>query len=613
MLFSFFLAFCIRLNFNFYALDLNFILFSFYSLAAITALVFLFFRSYSGIVRYTGVQDAFRLIKSVSVIVFSFYLFSSISKLNDVSTHIDFPFVILFSTFSFSSLFFYRLFVKYFFSVFQNFNTPNSRILNKNVVLYGAGDVGVATKRYLEQHSKEIIKIVAFVDDNPLKIKKELDGIPIIGFAELSQLVMHHTINELIISSFSMSVSRLNQVVEFCFSENIKVLKLPSMSRWTDLSSASFRPQAIKIEDLLDRDSIDIRNSKIGSQISGKRILVTGAAGSIGSEIVRQIISYDPELIILCDQAETPLYELELALNDSGFHVNLKPFLADITNEQKMDDLFSQYRPHIVYHAAAYKHVPMMELNPGEAIKNNVLGTKCIADLAVTYAVEHFVMVSTDKAVNPTNVMGASKRIAEIYVQALSTQLDCTTKFITTRFGNVLGSNGSVIHRFKDQISKGGPLTVTHPEITRYFMTIPEACQLVLEAGNMGNGGEIYVFDMGKPIKIADLATKMIKLYGYTPGVEIDISYTGLRQGEKLYEELLSDEENVLKTHHEKIMIAKVRNIDLSEIVIYLSRFNDLINDSSNNNLIVALMKKIVPEFISNNSVFQELDLAKIS
>jgi FlaA1/EpsC-like NDP-sugar epimerase len=386
------------------------------------------------------------------------------------------------------------------------------------------------------------------------------------------------------------------------------VLNVPPYNKWNEGKFNSKQLQNIKIEDLLERDPIVINNNQIRTQIKGKRVLVTGAAGSIGSEIVRQLLAYHPELIILCDQAETPLHSLELELHERKTNVNCIPYLADITNEQRIEDLFTQFQPQYVYHAAAYKHVPMMELCPSEAVKNNVLGTKLIADLAVKHYVERFVMVSTDKAVNPTNVMGASKRLAEIYVQGLSKETANSTKFITTRFGNVLGSNGSVINRFRDQILKGGPVTVTHPNITRYFMTIPEACQLVLEAGSMGNGGEIFVFDMGEPVTIADLAKKMIRLFGYIPNIDIDITYSGLRPGEKLYEELLSDAENTLKTYHEKIMIAKVREVTLKDIECRFAEFRKLVNSSQNENELVALMKALVPEFISNNSVFESLD-----
>jgi FlaA1/EpsC-like NDP-sugar epimerase len=435
-----------------------------------------------------------------------------------------------------------------------------------------------------------------------------LDGVPIVSFVEFTEMLQVNEVDELVIASFTLPAKRKNDIVDFCLNHDILVLNVPPYNKWSEGKFNSKQLQNIKIEDLLERDPIVINNNQIRAQVKGKRVLVTGAAGSIGSEIVRQLLPYQPELIILCDQAETPLHTLELELQERKTRVNCIPFLADITNEQRMEDMFMQFQPQYVYHAAAYKHVPMMELCPSEAVKNNVLGTKLMADLAVKHYVERFVMVSTDKAVNPTNVMGASKRLAEIYVQGLSKETANSTKFITTRFGNVLGSNGSVINRFRDQILKGGPVTVTHPNITRYFMTIPEACQLVLEAGSMGNGGEIFIFDMGEPVTISDLAKKMIRLFGYIPNIDIDITYSGLRPGEKLYEELLSDAENTLKTYHEKIMIAKVREVALQDIEAKFNEFRRLVNSAENENELVALMKALVPEFISNNSVYEQLD-----
>jgi FlaA1/EpsC-like NDP-sugar epimerase len=460
----------------------------------------------------------------------------------------------------------------------------------------------------LEHDTHNNISLLAFIDDDRKKNNKVLDGIPIINFSELGNLVKAQEVDELVIASFTITPQRKNEIVDFCLDHDIKVLNVPAYSKWSEGKFNSKQLQNVKIEDLLERDPIVINNNQIRTQIKGKRVLVTGAAGSIGSEIVRQLIAYSPELIILCDQAETPLHNLELELQEKKHFVNCVPYLANITNEQRMEDLFNQFKPHYVYHAAAYKHVPMMELCPSEAVKNNVLGTQLMADLAVKHYVDRFVMVSTDKAVNPTNVMGASKRLAEIYVQGLSKEIANSTKFITTRFGNVLGSNGSVINRFKQQIEKGGPVTVTHPNITRYFMTIPEACQLVLEAGSMGNGGEIFVFDMGQPVTIADLAKKMIRLYGYIPNIDIDITYSGLRPGEKLYEELLNDAENTLNTYHEKIMIAKVREVAMQDIEAKFNQFRTLVNAADSENELVALMKALVPEFISNNSVFEKLD-----
>ena len=367
----------------------------------------------------------------------------------------------------------------------------------------------------------------------------------------------------------------------------------------------------VEIEDLLGREPVDLDNSGIKNLIKDKVIMVTGAGGSIGSELCRQIAKFKPNKIICFDISEYALYQLQSEFSRLAINTETIYLVGDVKNKKSLEKILSLYKPALLFHAAAYKHVPMMELCPTEAVRNNVIGSKIVADLAVKYHAERFVMISTDKAVNPTNVMGASKRMAEIYVQGLSNEKNITTKFITTRFGNVLGSNGSVINRFKDQIEKGGPLTVTHPNITRYFMTIPEACQLVLEAGSMGNGGEIFVFDMGQPVAIAELAKKMIRLYGMIPNIDINITYSGLRPGEKLYEELLNDAENTLATYHDKILIAKVREVALASIN---ESFNDLrllvtsASKVSNEMELVGKMKELVPEFISNNSIFERLD-----
>ncbi len=601
--FSFLLAFLIKQNLELVGLQWEPLLDTMILLFITNILVFASIKTYSGIVRYTGLQDAIRI--AVSVVLSSALLFlisKASSKYNNVFV-LDNVIIILYSSFSFLSLISYRIAVKFLFSYAKNY-----KMKKKTVVIFGAGEAGVATKRVLEHDTHNNINLLAFIDDDRKKTNKALDGVSIVSFADFMEMAQTNEIDELVIASFTIPTKRKNEVVDFCLNHDILVLNVPPYNKWNEGKFNSKQLQNIKIEDLLERDPIVINNNQIRTQIKGKRVLVTGAAGSIGSEIVRQLLPYHPELIILCDQAETPLHSLELELQERKTNVNCIPYLADITNEQRMEDMFNNFKPHYVYHAAAYKHVPMMELCPSEAVKNNVLGTKLMADLAVRHYVERFVMVSTDKAVNPTNVMGASKRLAEIYVQGLSKEIANSTKFITTRFGNVLGSNGSVINRFKDQILKGGPVTVTHPNITRYFMTIPEACQLVLEAGSMGNGGEIFVFDMGEPVTIADLAKKMIRLYGYIPNIDIDITYSGLRPGEKIYEELLSDAENTLKTYHEKIMIAKVREVTLKDIECRFAEFRKLVNTSESENELVALMKALVPEFISNNSVFEQLD-----
>jgi FlaA1/EpsC-like NDP-sugar epimerase len=600
---SFLLAFMVKQNLALTGFAWESVLSTLFLLVITNGLVFTSIKTYAGIVRYTGMQDAIRIALSIFVSSALLFLFSKLSYSYRDAFILDNVIIILYASFAFLSMLSYRMGVKFLFAYAKNY-----KMVKKNVVIFGAGEAGVATKRVLEHDTHNNISLLAFIDDDRKKNNKALDGIPIINFSELNKLVQEQDVDELVIASFTITPQRKNDIVDFCLDHDIKVLNVPAYSKWSEGKFNSKQLQNVKIEDLLERDPIVINNQQIRSQIKGKRVLVTGAAGSIGSEIVRQLIAYAPELIILCDQAETPLHSLELELQEKKHFVNCIPFLADITSEQRMEDLFNQFKPHYVYHAAAYKHVPMMELCPSEAVKNNVLGTKLMADLSVKHYVERFVMVSTDKAVNPTNVMGASKRLAEIYVQGLSKEIANATKFITTRFGNVLGSNGSVINRFKQQIEKGGPVTVTHPNITRYFMTIPEACQLVLEAGSMGNGGEIFVFDMGQPVTIADLAKKMIRLYGYIPNIDIDITYSGLRPGEKLYEELLNDAENTLNTYHEKIMIAKVREVAMQDIEAKFNQFRTLVNTSKNENELVALMKALVPEFISNNSVFESLD-----
>jgi FlaA1/EpsC-like NDP-sugar epimerase len=399
-----------------------------------------------------------------------------------------------------------------------------------------------------------------------------------------------------------------------CLALNVKVRNVPPVERWINGELSYNQIKNVRIEDLIERDTIVLDKVAVANQIKGKTVIVTGAAGSIGSEIVKQLIEFNPSKLILVDKSEVRLYELDTYLNENhkiAHSTFVEIIVGDICDINRMNKVFSTYKPNIVYHAAAYKHVPLMEDNPCEAVRINVGGTKVIANMAMMHGTDKFVMVSTDKAVNPTNVMGASKRIAEIYVQSLNNKIasDGTgkTKFITTRFGNVLGSSGSVIPRFRKQIEEGGPITVTHPDITRYFMTIPEACQLVLEAGNMGKGGEIYIFDMGKSTKIIDLAKKMIQLSGLTLGQDIQIVFTGLRPGEKIEEELLADQENTLPTYHPKIMIGQVRTYDFS---IVSHKIDTLLNITQEQNDldVVLTMKKIVPEYVSKNSVYESLD-----
>jgi FlaA1/EpsC-like NDP-sugar epimerase len=599
-------------------LSRNILLFS-----AVNSVVFLVVKTYTGIIRYTSAQDSFRILFSILITNSAFFILNLVLFSFNQAPYISNVILVINGLTGFLLLITYRVVVKYFFMYVKNF-----RIDQHRVIIYGAGEGGIAAKRTLDHDIKINMLITAFIDDDERKTGKAIDGIKIYHTREFQNLINNDKIDDLIIASQNIPPDQKNKIVDLCLENQIKVLTLPPARSWINGQLSSRQLQTIKIEDLLEREPIEINNGIIGDQIKGKRILVTGAAGSIGSEIVRQISLFHPQMIILNDQSESPLHELHLELQENNLHNNFHSFIGDIRDQSRMEILFQTFKPHYVYHAAAYKHVPLMEHNPGEAVRTNVMGTKTIADLSVKYGVTKFVMVSTDKAVNPTNVMGASKRIAEIYVQSLCHSFKnrnntvytnglshlnkgsaaINTKFITTRFGNVLGSNGSVIPRFKAQIEKGGPITVTHPEITRYFMTIPESCRLVLEAGSMGEGGEIFIFDMGKSVKIVDLAKKMIRLSGLVPHQDIAIEFSGLRPGEKLYEELLNDLESTMPTHHEKIMVAQVREYDFQSISTHISDLIKLSCQYKDRQLVIK-MKEIVPEFKSNNSIYEELDI----
>ena len=584
---------------------------------AVNAVLFYFFKSYAGIVRFTNLEDTSRLVM-VNAIASFFYLILNIFVLKNGNYFTLQVVAINFfiTTFVIIS---YRLAVRYCFNFYKSLS-QGDKILKKKVVVYDTSADGLHIKKVMNGLPNAEMQVVAFLDDSFSTAGKLLEGIPIYNTSEASLIRLRNEgVELLILANKHMEKGKLNELVDNCLAQGIRIQQVPTMLDWLNGKLDTQQLQDINIEDLLEREVIKIHNEAIYTELKGKKILVTGAAGSIGSELVRQLLQYRPSLLILCDQAETPMHEFILEVQEKYKNQNVKGYLGDICDRQRMEHLFEVYNPQIVFHAAAYKHVPMMEENPSIAVLNNVLGTKILAELSVANDVEKFVMVSTDKAVNPTNVMGASKRIAEIYTQSYFTHLTKdidkensstrVTKFVTTRFGNVLGSNGSVIPRFKMQLEKGGPLTVTHPDITRYFMTIPEACLLVIEAGVMGQGGEIFVFDMGKPVKISDLARKVIKLSGKEPDTDIRIVYTGLRPGEKLFEELLNNAENARPTYHEKIMIADVRQYDFDLVE---KRVNKLINSARQHYTLetIYLMKELVPEFISNNVAYEKVNIS---
>ncbi len=601
-LFSLILAYLLRFNFAAIPqteLDTFPMVFGF--VIGLRGLSFLATGTYKGIIRYTSSKDVQRIF-IVLTTMSGFFAFSNLVSYFFITTAFIVPYsiiVIEYMTTSFLMISL-RLIFK---AAFLELKNPSRT--KTNVIIFGAGESGIITKRTLDRDAGMKYKVLAFIDDDPKKWDKKLEGVTISGPEKLEELLKEGTVAHLIISIQNINPKRKEDIVEACLKYNTKILNVPPVSSWINGELSFKQIKKIKIEDLLERSTIQLDQENIKKQIFERTVMVTGAAGSIGSEIVRQLTRFSPRKIILVDIAESPLYELEMELKNSLHLRSCEILIADIRDKERMENIFSSYSPQLVYHAAAYKHVPMMEHHPQEAIRTNVLGTKILADLAMKYGVEKFVMVSTDKAVNPTNVMGASKRIAEMYVQSLNKKQN--TKFITTRFGNVLGSNGSVIQLFRHQIEKGGPITVTHPDITRYFMTIPEACQLVLEAGAMGKGGEIFVFDMGKSVKIADLVKKMVQLAGLTLGKDIQIVYSGLRPGEKLFEELLATKENTLPTHNPKILAGKVREYPYEEVAGNVDALIGLVHNQDLN-AIVKKMKEIVPEFKSQNSVFEVLD-----
>lgn len=609
--FTLFVAYAIRLNFGISQMQLGQIVGQAFIITLIYSLSFLIFRPYSGVIRHTSFRDAARLLQA-SGTAFGFVLLLAygIRMMNlPVAGEISLGALVIHFLVVYFVLLEARLIIK---SMFYRITGARKKN-RKQVIIYGAGASGVLTKNALIQETNTFYRIVAFADDNPGKVGKKVEGVKIYTPEHvLSQEFVEKTqADQLIISIQNIDADKQKEVIEHALSLNLEVKVVPSVKSWINGKLSAEQIRRVKIEELLQRDTIKMDCKHVAGDLYGKVVMVTGAAGSIGSGIVKQVLEFRPAKLILLDQAESALYDLQFEINSNP---DLKPFahlaeyvIANIKDRFRLDQIFSNYRPDVIYHAAAYKHVPLMENNPYEALLVNVFGTKALADLSVKYNTRKFVMVSTDKAVNPTNVMGASKRIAEIYAQGLS---NGRTQFITTRFGNVLDSNGSVVPLFRKQIEKGGPVTLTHRDITRYFMTIPEACSLVLEAGAMGKGGEIFVFDMGKPVKIYDLAKKMIKLSGFEPGRDIEIKEVGLRPGEKLYEEVLSDQENTLPTYHPKILRAQVRTYRKEFVEKQMDELASLVLEGNAFD-VVRKMKEIVPEYISNNSVYDILDKNK--
>ena len=566
----------------------------------VRALSYFFGKTYAGMVRFTGTKDIIRILL---VLFFGSVVFVLINFINlELNDKYLIPISVIIIDYFLTAfvLAFSRLLVK---NLFVEFNSPKKE--RDSVLIYGTGELAIITKNTFDRDTKTKYRVVGLVDHHTKVTGNKIEGVKVFHLKDLETVLVAKKIKSFIIADKKIPLLRKKHIIELCLLHNVEVKTIPDVSSWINGELNINQLKKVKIEDLLERAEIKMNKEGIRKNIINKTVLVTGAAGSIGSEIVRQLTVFSPKKIILFDMAETPLYDIELEIKEEFKFLDVEIIIGDIKNYALVEKVFNEFKPEYVYHAAAYKHVPMMENNPTEAVATNVFGTKTIADAALRHSVKTFVMVSTDKAVNPTNVMGASKRIAEIYIQSLIE--NNSTKFITTRFGNVLGSNGSVIPRFKKQIESGGPVTVTHPEVTRFFMTIPEACQLVLEAGNMGEGGEIFIFDMGESVKIAHLAKKMISLSGLKPGKDIQIKYTGLRPGEKLYEELLANKENTVPTYHSQIMIAKVREYDAAEVKSEIGELSEIAAKGDKFE-IVGKMKSIVPEFISKNSVYEKLD-----
>ena len=623
--FALFYAYLLRFNMDFYSAYHFGFGYPILIITFLNIIAFRILRTSEGIIRLSGAQEGLRVVTAVFVTTAFLFLANALSSVFALSFIIPTSVLFIYLFTASFLLFAYRLLVKQLY-----YKSLKLMLKEEKVLIYGKTENALMLKIAIESIDSRNYKVAGFLVTDENLWGKSIDKARLFGFNEIENVVSRNNIKEIFLSSDDVNIDIKTKLADYCLSKDISIKVIPAIEKWVDGHLQTNQLKKLKIEDLLNRPSIKLPPEHIREAMKGKRVLVTGAAGSIGSEIVKQLAAIDVELLILCDNRETGLYELHYELQEITADENIIVSICDIRSYKVMQNIFETYKPEIIFHAAAYKHVPLMEMHACQAVKNNVLGTKNLADLSVLYGVERFVFISTDKAVNPTNVMGASKRIAEMYVAELQVSQQGTqrsllgnfdisreiylnfrkgqTKFITTRFGNVLGSNGSVIPRFTKQIETGGPITVTHPDITRYFMTIPESCSLVLEAATMGHGGEIFVFDMGDPVKIVDLACRMIKLSGMTPNVEIKIQYSGLRPGEKLYEELLNKEEEVMPTYHKKIMISKVKQNFSETFKQDISKLISLA-DNSNNLPLVREMKKIVPEYKSENSQYEKLDI----
>jgi FlaA1/EpsC-like NDP-sugar epimerase len=594
--FAFLIAYMLRYNFEVYTFEIGKAFHQAFIVLGIYTFFMLVYKSYDGMIRHTTIKDTYKIISTSFTSLLILSLITIMTRRHGWNALYDIPMSILVihSGAVTMLLFIFRVFVK----IFYQFASSSSRD-RKNALIYGSGDTGIVVKRVIEGETKGQFRLKGFIDDNSKLQGKKVDGYPVFSKSVLTKkFIEEEGIRVFIFAINDISPLKKKEVIESVINLGLEILDTPSFDKWMNGHLQVKQLRKVQFEDLLGREPIKLDLKRIEEGLNQKTILVTGAAGSIGSEIVRQLTKYKYKQLILVDQAETPSFYLDNELKDKFSTCNYELVIGDVTNEPKMDFLFKKFRPEIVFHAAAYKHVPIMEANPHEAFRVNVGGTRILSELAIKYKAEKFVMISSDKAVNPTNVMGASKKVCELLVQAQARRLETNTQFVTTRFGNVLGSNGSVIPLFNKQIAEGGPVTITDPDITRFFMTIPEACQLVLEAGFMGNGGEIFIFDMGHPIKILDIATRLIQLSGLEPYKDIKIKFTGLRPGEKLYEELFADAEQQLPTHNPKISIARVADADYE--AIYTKINDSLINIyNKSGQEVVEAMLEIVPGYTS--------------